>query len=101
MDDFKKSMSSEEISKPDAPTKLTYGQKAVGITFNPGGMPQVNKIKELSAALIDELYNQLNDNAGDTIDRVMNLEKIDQFTLAIRKIQEGQMWGVKAATWQY
>ena len=101
MDDLKKRMSSEEISKPDAPPKLTYGQKAVGITFNPGGMPQVNRIKELSAALIDELYNQLNDNAGDTIDRVMNLEKIEQFTLAIRKIQEGQMWGVKATTWQY
>ena len=43
---------------------LSYGQKAVGISFNPGGMPEVNKIKELSAALIDELYKQLEDSGA-------------------------------------
>ena len=75
-------------------TELTYGQKAVGITFNPGGMPEVNRIKKLSAALIDELYKQRSDNSD-------NGETSAQFTLAIRKIQEGQMWGVKATTWQY
>lgn len=71
---------------------LTFGEKAVGITFNPGGKPEVDKIKQLSAALIDELAEQ----RKNVID-----EKAAQFTLAIRKIQEGQMWGVKAATWQY
>ena len=76
--------------------ELTYGQKAVGITFNPGGMPEVNKIKVLSAALIDELDKQRTGNPND----MRNGEVIAQFTLAIRKIQEGQMWGVKATTWQ-
>ena len=101
MDDLKKSMSSEEISKPDAPSELTYGQKAVGITFNPGGMPQVNKIKELSAALIDELHNQIHECGADTISARMNFDKMEMFKLSIQKIQEGQMWGVKATTWQY
>ena len=77
--------------------QLTYGQKAVGITFNPGGMPEVNKIKEISAVLIDELDKQRTGNPNDE----RNNEKYAQFTLAIRKIQEGQMWGVKATTWQY
>ena len=101
MDDLKKRISSEEISKPDAPSELTYGQKAVGITFNPGGMPEVNRIKELSADLIDELYTQLNDSGAKDIGGRLNFEKTDQFVLAIRKIQEGQMWGVKATTWKY
>ena len=84
----------------DLKLELTYGQKAVGVTFNPGGMPEVNKIKELSAALIDELNNQRSGNPNDPHGLLTN-EVAAQFTLAIRKIQEGQMWGVKATTWQY
>ena len=79
-----------------ASTELSFGQKAVGITFNPGGMPQVNSIKKACASVIDELNDQTQDaiatNSG---------EKIAQYKLAIRDIQTGQMWGVKAATWQY
>lgn len=76
---------------------LTYGEKAVGITFNPGGMPEVNSIKALCAAAIDELNTQREVAARSE----NNGEKIAQYTLAIRNIQTGQMWGVKAATWQY
>lgn len=76
--------------------ELTYGEKAVGLTFNPGGMPEVNKIKIACAAVIDELNNQREKAKAES-----NGEKIAQFTLAIRDIQSGQMWGVKAATWQY
>ena len=75
---------------------LTFGQKAVGMTFNPGGMPEVNEIKKASADLIDILNAQ-----RDTAKAANNGEKIAQYTLAIRAIQDGQMWGVKAATWQY
>ena len=78
---------------PEPIRELTFGEKAVGITFNPGGKQEVNTIKELSAALIDELDRQR--KVGN------NGEVTAQYTLAIRKIQEGQMWGVKAATWQY
>jgi hypothetical protein len=83
--------------EPSAPTReLTFGEKAVGLTFNPGGHPQVNAIKEKCAALIDELDAQRNLAKSEN-----NGEKIAQYTLAIRDIQSGQMWGVKAATWQY
>ena len=75
---------------------LTFGEKAVGISFNPGGMPQVNAIKEYCANIIDELNNQRDKAKAEN-----NGEKIAQFTLAIRDIQSGQMWGVKGATWQY
>lgn len=72
--------------------ELTFGQQAVGVTFNPGGKEDVNLIKQLSASLIDELNKQR---------LLVTGEAAAQYTLAIRKIQEGQMWGVKAATWQY
>ena len=81
-------------SMTDAP--LSFGEKAVGLPFNPGGMPEVNQIKTASAAVIDELNNQ-----RELAKAANNGEKIAQFTLAIRDIQSGQMWGVKAATWQY
>lgn len=75
---------------------LTYGEKAVGITFNPGGTPEVNAIKRSCANAIDELNDQRQKAKDEN-----NGEKIAQFTLAIRDIQVGQMWGVKATTWQY
>lgn len=75
------------------PRELTFGEKAVGLTFNPGGHQAVNSIKTLSAALIDELNDMCNASVTD--------EQREQFTLAIRSVQTGQMWGVKAATWQY
>jgi len=85
----------EDMNKEKTP-KLSFGEKAVGLTFNPGGMKEVNSIKKLSADLIDELNNQ-----RDKAKEENNEEKIAQFTLAIRSIQEGQLWGVKAATWKY
>jgi hypothetical protein len=76
---------------------LTFGERAVGITFNPGKLVQVESIKIASAILINELNDQRQKLAeGNDPDRG---EAMAQFTLAIRKIQEGQMWGVKAATW--
>lgn len=81
---------------PNPNRDLTYGEKAVGITFNPGGNTEVNNIKRLCALVIDELYDQ-----REIAKLENNGEKIAQFTLAIRDIQSGQMWGVKAATWPY
>lgn len=76
--------------------ELTFGQKAVGITFNPGGMPEVNEIKQLCADAIDKIDGYRN---GALLQD--NGERVMQFEIAIRHIQEGQMWAVKAATWQY
>lgn len=75
---------------------LTYGQKAVGVTFNPGGMQEVNEIKQLCADVIDKLVGYRN---GALLQD--NEERAQMFQFAIRGIQEAQMWGVKAATWQY
>jgi hypothetical protein len=79
----------------DVPT-LTFGQKAVGITFNPGGMPEVYEIKQLCADVIDKLDGYRN---GALLQD--NGEKAAMFDTAIREIQSAQMWAVKAATWQY
>lgn len=75
---------------------LSFGQKAMGITFNPGGKEEVNNIKSLCADVADELNNQ---RSAAILEK--NGEKIAQFTLAVRAIQDGQMWGVKATTWLY
>jgi hypothetical protein len=75
---------------------LTYGEQAVGLTFNPGGSQEVNNIKRACADTIDVLNDQRQKAKDEN-----NGEKIAQFTLAIREIQGGQMWGVKATTWQY
>ena len=71
---------------------LTFGEKAVGLTFNPSGDPQVAVIKVACAALIDQL-NDLRKAAGPG-------EKGRMLSVAITEIQTAQMWGVKAVTWQ-
>jgi hypothetical protein len=77
--------------------ELTYGEKAVGLTFNPGKHEAVESIKKNAATLIDDIYDRYVKPGPD----VRNGEVVAQATLAIRRIQEGQMWAVKAATWQY
>lgn len=71
--------------------ELTFGQKAVGMSFNPSGNPAVDRVKILVAETIDELHNLR--------ESTTNGEAKAQYTLPIRKLQEGQMWGVKAITW--
>lgn len=77
----------------DTTQELTFGMKAVGLTFNPGGHPEVDVIKQACAALIDQLHT-----ARQTTE---NGDKKRMYSEAITAIQTGQMWGVKAATWQY
>jgi hypothetical protein len=71
--------------------ELTFGQKAVGLSFNPGGNTQVNTIKEHYAATIDTL-NSLRNVSTDT-------EVKRMYSIAITESQTAQMWAVKAATW--
>lgn len=73
--------------------ELTFGEKAVGITFNPGGNELVNQIKTNFAATIDHL-NLCREQAD-------NPEKKRMYSVAITELQTSQMWAVKAATWQY
>lgn len=77
--------------------ELTYGEKAVGLSFNPGNNADVNKIKKLSAELIDIMddlrksQNVLHDGKGSEGQRLCSI--------AITELQTAQMWAVKAITW--
>lgn len=71
---------------------LTFGEKAVGLTFNPGGHPAVTEIKKAYAAIIDTLHN-LRETA-------VEMETKRLASVAITEAQGAQMWAVKALTWE-
>ena len=72
---------------------LTFGQKAVGLTFNPGGNDNVGLVKQKYAEIID-LLDTLRTTAEGS-------EKKRMYSVAITDAQASQMWAVKAITWQY
>ena len=85
----------------EAKAKLTLGQKAVGLTFNPSGDPTVNRLKALYAEIID-ICNVEREQANAPADAVAprrSNERIRLFSVAITEAQGAQMWAVKAATW--
>lgn len=71
----------------------TFGEKAVGLSFNPGGNEKVEQIKREFAAVIDTL-NAAREVAGPG-------EAGRMLSIAITEAQTAQMWAVKAVTWQY
>ena len=74
------------------PKELTYGERAIGLTFNPSGDEKVQKVKELYAEIID----LLNDIRGE--DRS---DKARLLSIAITEAQGAQMWAVKGITYQF
>lgn len=77
-------------------TPSTYGQKAVGLNFNPSNDPKVQQIKELYAQIID-ICNQ--EVVADTDN--LHGERNRMYKIAITEAQTSQMWAVKAITWQF
>ena len=71
---------------------MTFGEKAVGLTFNPSGDPDVQAVKEAFAKVID-LCNGLRTSAGHG-------EKGRLLSVAITEAQGSQMWAVKGITWK-
>jgi hypothetical protein len=71
---------------------LTYGEKAVGLAFNPSGDEKVNVLKAQIAGFID--------SCNDWRDKATNPEVQRMYSVAITEAQTAQMWGVKAATWR-
>lgn len=69
----------------------SFGQKAVGLSFNPAGNPEVNNLKELAAAFIDACNDARNLSGDGEVKRM--------YSVAITEAQTAQMWAVKAATW--
>ena len=70
----------------------TYGDKAVGLDFNPGGDRNVNWCKLHFAEIIDQM-NTLRETTDST-------EQKRLASVAITEAQTAQMWGVKALTWK-
>lgn len=71
----------------------TFGQKAVGINFNPSNLGPVDRMKQHYANIIDGLNDFR--NASDTTPEQKRLASI-----AITEAQGAQMWAVKAITWK-
>lgn len=70
--------------------ELTFGQKAVGIRFNPSQDSDVDQVKQSFAELIDRMnVLRLNTTSG---------EKARLASVAITEMQTAQMWAVKALT---
>jgi hypothetical protein len=70
----------------------TFGQKAVGLSFNPSGSETVTTVKSYFAGIIDVL-NDLRTNSTDG-------EAKRLYSVAITEAQTAQMWAVKAITWK-
>lgn len=81
---------------------MTYGEKAVGLSFNPSGDTRVNDIKVTNAAMIDMLHAELDKEFVMAITGAPNVvtERGEIIIEAIRQIQTAQMWAVKAITWK-
>lgn len=73
-------------------SEQSYGERAVGISFNPSGDPFVAELKEIAAAFIDECQ------AGR--EKATDPEVKRMFSVAITEAQTAQMWAVKGATWK-
>jgi len=82
----------ESESNPKSNTSQTFGEKAVGLSFNPSNDSAVDLIKRKSAEFIDIC----NDLRGATDSG----EQKRMLSLAITEAQAAQMWAVKAATWK-
>lgn len=67
--------------------ELTIGEARVGISFNPGNNPEVDKVKAMAAELIT------------TIDQIKNSttngEAIRCLAVAMTEIEGAAMWAVK------
>lgn len=79
--------------------EMTYGEKAVGLTFNPSGDNTVNDIKTAYAGIIDTLNSKIIDLTAET--NATNGEIIRLHKVAITEAQTAQMWAVKAVTYKF
>lgn len=84
--------------------KLSFGEKAVGLTFNHGEgqvHDHINSAKVICAGAIDmmDMIRQRSSPTG-IYDLGPSGERIALATIAIRKLQDAQMAMVKAITWK-
>lgn len=75
-----------------ADSEMSFGSKAVGLTFNPSNNPAVDACKREFAAVIDRMNHLREHTLDPEIKRMASI--------AITEAQTAQMWAVKAITWQ-
>lgn len=73
--------------------ELTFGEKRVGLTFNPSKLPQVDEVKRTAAFLID-YFKEFQDKAT-------NPEIKRALAEAMTNIETGCMFAVKGLTYPY
>ncbi len=82
------------MENSELPTReLTFGEKACGVNFNPGGLKLVTELKAMYAAQVDALHTLR--------EQAVNPEVRRMLSIAITEAQTSQMWAVKAVTWQH
>lgn len=81
-----------QIVDPAAGRPLTFGEKAVGLTFNPSNNGEVDACKKGFAAVIDQMDALRNSSTNPDVKRMA--------AVAITEAQTAQMWAVKAITWR-
>ena len=77
----------------------TFGEKAVGITFNPSGSDEVHEAKMLAAKQIDlleKVHNKVTDDGKAMSSWVRNVLRTQAFNLLV----SAQMALVKYITWK-
>ena len=74
--------------------ELTFGEKLVGLTFNPSGDEKVQRAKEICAELADLLNENGDPNSERPLCRLL-------FDKAIGDILDAQMNVVKVLTFKY
>lgn len=72
--------------------ELTFGEKAVGVSFNPSALPLVDGIKGIFAGVIDICNNARAEATSGEVKRY--------YSKAISHAEDAQMNAVKAATWR-
>lgn len=72
--------------------QLTFGQKAVGLSFNPSGDEAVTRCKQGFADLIDQMNDLRNNSESAGAKR--------HASTAITQMEDVQMRAVKALTWR-
>jgi hypothetical protein len=70
----------------------TFGQKAVGLNFNPSGDDAVGKAKQIMADAIDQMNDLRNSDVSPGVKR--------HASAAITELESAQMRMVKAITWR-
>lgn len=78
-----------DAAHPDRP--MSFGERAVGLQFNPSNQTAVYQCKSKYASLIDQLEARRQSTDDGETKRLCSI--------AITEAQTAQMWAVKALTW--